>query len=218
VFSGDRRFEIVGVVADENVGSLDEVARPVMYSPFQGGTATNLVIRSQADVRRLPLAVRAAARALEPETVISNERSMDDLIAASPATFLRRYPLLIVGSFAGLALLLACVGIYGVISYSVTQRTREFGVRIALGAQRRDVLRLVLNQGLALTMSGLAVGLLGSLAVARVLKAYLFGVAPGDPLALSATAGLLGAVATLACLVPALRATRVDPCQALRHD
>ena len=218
VFSGDRQFEIVGVVADENVGSLDEVARPVMYSSFQGGDAMNLLVRGRDDVRHLIGAVRGAARELEPETVLSGIRSMDELIAGSPATFLRRYPLLIVGSFAGLALLLACVGIYGVVSYSVTQRTREFGVRIALGAQRGDVLRLVLNQGLALTAGGLAVGLLGSLLVARVLKAYLFGVAPGDPWALSATACLLASVATLACLVPALRATRVDPCQALRHD
>jgi putative ABC transport system permease protein len=217
-FSGERRFEIVGVAADENVGSLDEVARPVMYSPFGGGSAMFLVVRGRGDVRQLPAAVRREARALEPETVIFAVRTMDELIEASPATFLRRYPLLIVGSFAGLALLLACVGIYGVVSYSVTQRTREFGVRIALGAQRRDVLRLVLDQGLLLTAGGLAVGLLGSLAVARVLKAYLFGVAPGDPWALSATACLLAVVATLACLVPALRATRVDPCQALRHD
>jgi putative ABC transport system permease protein len=218
VYTGERQFEIVGVAADENVGSLDEAARPVIYSASQGGSAMNLVVRGKGDVRQLPAAVRREARALEPETVIYAVRTMDELIDASPATFLRRYPMLIVGSFAALALLLACVGIYGVVSYSVAQRTREFGVRIALGAQRRDVLRLVLNQGLALTAGGLAVGLVGSLAAARVLQAYLFGVAPGDPWALSATAGLLAAVATLACLVPAYRATRVDPCQALRHD
>jgi putative ABC transport system permease protein len=129
-----------------------------------------------------------------------------------------RFTMLLLGIFAGVALLLAAVGIYGLIAYSVTQRTQELGIRIALGAQRRDVLRLVLRHGTRLTLLGLALGIAAALGITRLLASLLFGISATDPLTFAGVAALLAFVALLACFIPARRATRVDPIVALRYE
>jgi putative ABC transport system permease protein len=141
---------------------------------------------------------------------------MDQLLADSLSR--SRFTMLLLGIFAVVALVLAAVGIYGLIAYSVTQRTQELGIRIALGAQRRDVLRLVLVQGTRLTLLGVAIGVLAALTLSRLLGALLFGVSATDPLTFAGVAGLLAVVALLACFIPARRATRVDPTVALRYE
>jgi putative ABC transport system permease protein len=141
---------------------------------------------------------------------------MDDLVDESVAP--RRFALALIGLFAGLALLVASIGIYGVISYSVTERTQEFGLRMALGAMRGDVLQMVLWRGLRMVAVGIAAGALGALAVTRVLSGYLFGVTGHDPATFAAVAGISIAVAVAACAIPALKATRVDPMVALRYE
>jgi putative ABC transport system permease protein len=129
-----------------------------------------------------------------------------------------KFDTMLLGLFAGLALLLTSVGLYGVIAYAVTQRTHELGIRMALGAQSRDVLRLVIKQGMGLALSGSAIGIAGAVALTRAMKSWLFGVGPTDPLTFAAVALLLVGVALLACYIPARRATKVDPLVALRHD
>jgi putative ABC transport system permease protein len=160
--------------------------------------------------------VRHEVTALDPNLPISNVRMMEEVIAQSLAT--RRFVLLLFGLFAGLALLVATIGIYGVLSASVSQRTRELGVRIALGATRSNVRRLIVGQGLKLVLSGLVIGLVSALALKRVIGKLLFGVSPTDPTTFLVIAFLMIAVALLACWIPARRATKVDPLSALRSE
>jgi putative ABC transport system permease protein len=161
-------------------------------------------------------AVRQAVWSVDKDQPVSNVRSMDQVFAAAIST--ERFQALMLGLFAALALVLACVGIYGVISYSVVQRTHEIGVRMALGAQSVDVLRLVIRQGMFLTFTGLAIGIVAGTFVTRVLTDMLFGVTPRDPLTFVGVPVLLLVVAFLACFIPARRATRIDPLVALRYD
>ena len=155
-------------------------------------------------------------RAVEPGDIVYGAQTMDDVIATSFAP--RRLSMILLTVFAGLALVLACVGIYGVIAYLVGQRTREIGVRIALGAQRADVMRLVLTEGVRMALVGAAVGTVAALALMRLMAAQLFGVSAHDPLTFAGVAVLLVLVATAACYIPALRATRVDPMAAMRYE
>jgi putative ABC transport system permease protein len=147
---------------------------------------------------------------------VTQVMTMDDLLSGSVSP--RRFSAVLIGIFAGLALLLAAVGIYGVMSYVVGQRTHEIGIRMALGAQRGDVRRLVVNRGVKLAATGVAIGLAGALALTRFLSSLLFGVKPADPFTFAGVALLLAGVAVLACYVPARRAMRVDPIVALRYE
>jgi predicted permease len=222
-WSADRPpFEIVGVVGDEKVTSLDARTTPVIYFSEQQSpdSATALVVRASngVDTDALSRSVRNEVRALDPEVPVFAVQTLEQLVAGSRATFMRRYPAYLTGVFACVALLLALVGIYGVISYTVTQRTHEIAVRVALGARTRDVLRLVVGHGLALALAGVCLGALGALALTRLISNLLFNVSAADPTVYGLVSALLLAVALLACLAPARRATKVDPMEALRYE
>ncbi len=211
---------IVGVVGDVKIGGLDDSIRPVLYYPFRQNAAlgTNLVVRSDTDPTMLAGSIREATRGLEPDVAIFNVNRMADLIGNSPAAFMRRFPALLIGIFAGVALLLASIGIYGVVSYSVSQQTHHIGVRMALGAQASDILRMVLKQGLTLALAGMAVGVVAAFGLMRLLRSLLFEVQTTDVTTFGVVVGVLFLVALLACYLPARRATKVDPLVALRYE
>ncbi|HEX6624897.1 MAG TPA: ABC transporter permease [Pyrinomonadaceae bacterium] len=213
-------IEIVGVVADEKVTALDAATTPVVYGPFQQDPDRTLsvVVRTSADPGGVFGAVRGEIRSLDPNLPVYDIRTMQQVIDRSPSIFLRRYPAFLISTFAAVALVLAVIGIYGVISYTVTQRTHEIGLRMALGAQSGDVLRMVLWQGLKLILLGLAAGLAAAFALTRLMSNLLFGVSATDPLTFTGISLLLTAVAALACYLPARRATKVDPMVALRYE
>jgi cell division protein FtsX len=209
---------VVGVVGEiQDFGPTGE-QRPEVYVPFAQVPSGLIcvVIRTAAEPASLAAAAQHAVWAVDKEQAMSFVMSMSVLAAESLA--LQRASMILVALFAGLALVLATVGIYGVISYSARQRTREIGIRMALGADSREVLRLVMNEGLALTTAGLVIGLTGAFAMTRFLSSLLYGVRPSDPVTFFAMSLILTAVALLACYVPALRAMRVDPMVALRHE
>jgi predicted permease len=213
-----RRVEVVGVVGDVRHRGLDARPRPELYVPFrqtQYGSLT-LVVRAAGDPLALAAAVKSQLYAIDPGQPVTALATMKDLLSDSVAG--PRFQVTLLGSFAAVALALACVGIYGVISELVAQRTREIGIRLALGGRGADVLGLLLRQGLRLTSLGIALGLAGAFAVTRLLGTLLFEVSPHDPVTYGAVSSLLFAAALLACGVPAWRATRVDPMRALRCD
>jgi putative ABC transport system permease protein len=211
---------VVGVVGDVRQTGLYE-QKLEFYVPYMQERRAfmaprDLVVRTKADPGVIAAAVRQAVWAVDKDQPVSNVRTMDQVFAAAISQ--ERFQALMLGLFAALALVLACVGLYGVISYSVVQRTHEIGVRMALGAQPVDVLRLVIRQGMSLTFAGLVVGIVAGTFVTRVLSDMLFGVTPRDPLTFAGVPVLLLVVAFLACYVPARRATRIDPLQALRYE
>jgi putative ABC transport system permease protein len=211
--------EIIGVVGDVKHDGLDAEAEAEYYMPYQQATLSfmTLVIRGTTDKpTALVAGARAAVAQLDKDLPITDIKPMNEWLAASVAP--RRFNMLLLGGFALLALCLATVGIYGVMAYSVAQRTHEIGIRLALGAQAADVLRLVIGQGMALALIGIIMGLLGAFALTRVLATLLFGVTATDPSVFAGVTLLLALVALVACLVPAHRATRVDPMIALRHE
>jgi putative ABC transport system permease protein len=211
---------IIGVISDVKIGGLDEALRPVLYYPFRRfpGTTTNLVIRTNSDPNALAGSIRNETRALEPDVAVFNVRAMEKVIGDSPAAFMRRFPAVLIGVFAAVALILASIGIYGVVSYSVSQQTHYIGVRMALGAQASDILRMVLKQGLSLAIVGIAVGVAAAFGLMRLLKSLLFEVQATDAPTFTFVAVVLFAVALLACYIPARRATKVDPLIALRYE
>jgi len=213
---GNQSFEIVGVVGDLRHRSLEVAPFPAMYFPTLAPSRTNLVIRTHGDPLSIVGAVRKEVQAIDPEQPIAAVKTMTDWVESSVAT--PRYRTTLLGLFAALAMVLAATGIYGVMSYSVAQRTHEIGVRMALGARRADVLKLVVRQGMLLTVVGVALGLLGAFALTRVMSTLLFGVTTKDPITFVVVALLLIAVAFIACFVPAQRATKVDPLTALRYE
>jgi ABC-type antimicrobial peptide transport system permease subunit len=173
-------------------------------------------LRSKGDVEHLGEAVRREVEKVDPNMPVHSISSMDQIIARSMAD--RRFALELLGVFAAVALLLAAIGIYGVMSYSFSQRTHEIGIRVALGAQRTNILVMAIGEGMQLVVIGLAIGLIGAGAMTRFVRAMLFDVSPFDPATFAVISATLAAVAFLACYVPARRATRVDPLVALREE
>jgi predicted permease len=211
---------VVGVVRHVHNQGLDASGRTQLYLaydqlPFRTG-AMSLVLRSGSDPRALGRSVEAVVRDLDRELPVASVRTMEEIVAASFAS--RRLAMMLLAVFAVVALALAVVGLGGVMSYSVTQRTHEIGIRLALGARPADVVRLVVAQGMAFVLAGVAVGLLLAFSLTHVASGLLFGVAPTDPPTYGATAALLVAVALVATLLPARRAARVDPMKALRYE
>ncbi len=211
--------EIVGVVAHIKEADLagEEVKGKYYFSLYQmPQRSATFLARTSADPARLTASIREAVRAVDPSQPVGQIRLLHDLVESSLAP--RRFVLTVLGVFAGMALLLAVIGLYGVISYAVTQRTQEMGVRMALGAQPAEILRMVLGQGMRLACAGAAIGLLVSMVSSRLLRNQLFRVSPFDPLTFVVMAGVLIAAAALASGIPARRATRVDPMVALRYE
>jgi putative ABC transport system permease protein len=213
-------LQVVGVAADENTDSLDRGIRPVVYFPaLQGGAGVvNIVVRAAGMPAALNREIRDEVRALDPEVAVYLMKTMEEVIADSPATVTRRYPAVLMSLFAVIALVMATVGTYGLVAYSVTQRTHEIGIRMALGAGSSDILRLVVGQGIALVMAGVVVGLAGAALLSRALTKLLFGVQPFDPAVFAAVSAILIAAAILASYIPARRAIRVPPVAALGSD
>jgi putative ABC transport system permease protein len=214
----ETAYEIIGVVGDVRQQSLDQPALPGLFlSTLQEPTTpVYLVARTFGDPRQLTRAIQAEIRSMNRAVPISEVRTMDAYVADSVAA--PRFQAILLGGFAALAVLLAAVGIFGVISYAVAQRTQEIGVRRALGANTVGVMRLVLAQGLGLAAVGVAIGIAGGLAISRVLRTMLFGIAPTDALTFTSVAAGLLAVAFLASYLPARRAARIDPMRALRYE
>jgi putative ABC transport system permease protein len=209
---------IVGVVGDVKYRGLDEEPQPTLYTPFAQTPFMWLyvMVRSPDNVESMVRALRTAVPSVHPSLTAGNIRPMAEVIAQSVAE--PRFNMIMVSAFAALALLLSSIGIYGVIAYSVAQRTHEIGVRMALGAARPDVLRLVLVEGVTTAIAGVALGVASALALGRVMASLLIEVTPRDPLTFGASAGLLLLVAILASYVPARRAARVEPVTALRAE
>ncbi|HZN01082.1 MAG TPA: ABC transporter permease [Pyrinomonadaceae bacterium] len=212
--------EIVGVVGDVKITGLDEAVKPVLYYSFRQSPSTfaNLVARTNSDPNALASSIRNEIRNLEPDAAILNMRTMEDMMSQTPASFMRRFPALLISIFAGVALLLASIGIYGVVSYSVSQQTHYIGVRMALGAKPSDILKMVLKQGLFLALLGLGIGVLAALGLMRLLQTMLFEVSTTDVGTFGIVTGALFVVVLLACFLPARRATKVDPLVALRYE
>ena len=211
--------EIVGIVGDVRHEGLDTESGSEYYVPYTQAPEAfmTLVVRSASDnPGSLAASLREAIKQTDKDQYVAAMQPMTKLVGASIAR--RRFNALLTGLFAVVALLLASIGIFGVLNYTVAQRTQEIGLRVALGAQTRDVLRLVLGQGARLILIGLALGLAASFALTRVLAGMLFGVTPTDPLTFVAVSFLLAGVALLACYIPARRATKVDPLVALRYE
>ena len=211
-------LEVIGVVGDVRESSLDTDAEIAMYLPYlQAPVPTmTLLVRTEADPLSYVGAVRAKVKEIDSAQAVSSFMTLDDFL--SNVMGRRRFDASLLSLFASLALILAAVGIYGLLSYSVSQRTRELGIRMAIGAPRGQLLRLVLGQGMVMVMVGLGLGLVAGALCSRLLGSFLFGVTGTDPVTLSASAALLVAVSLLACYLPARRATRVDPVVALRLE
>jgi putative ABC transport system permease protein len=219
VNTGPERYrEIVGIVGDVKQNGLTKETRPHVYEPF--AQAPNqfmtLVVRYTSDPASLVPAIRGKVLAIDSELPLQRVTGLDRVISNSIRQ--QRFTSLVLAVFAGVALLLATAGLYGVISYSVAQRTHELGIRVALGAQVKDVMQLVLRQGLTFVLVGEGIGIVGAFALTRLLGGLLFGVTPTDATTFIAVTAGLTMIALFACYVPARRATRVDPLVALRYE
>ena len=215
----DLSCEIVGIVGDVRFAGLDDTTpRAEMYTPYvqTPWPSLDIAVRTTGKPEAIAGAVRAAVQAVDPNLPIYDVHLMTERVADSLAR--QRLQAVLLGLFAAVALTLAALGIYSVLSYLVTQRTHEIGIRLAIGAQQRDVLGLVFREGFVLALVGLAIGLVGALALMRAMSSVLFGVSATDPVSYAVVAALLLVVAALASYVPARRATRVDPLVALKYE
>jgi putative ABC transport system permease protein len=215
-----RWMTIVGVVGDVKHFGLDLPEQPAFYSPYSQAAPWKrwmmVVARTQSDPAAMVNAVKDQIWRVDSQLPLTKIQTMDEVAAASFAA--RRFNMLLLAIFAGLALMLAAVGIYGVMSYAVTQRTQEIGIRMALGAQAGDVLKLIVTRGMILTLIGTVAGLAGAFALTRLMATMLFGVTPTDIGTFATVSLVLIVVAFLACYLPARRATKVDPLVALRYE
>jgi predicted permease len=220
-YSAENPFlQIVGVAAD--TASVDLATPPpaIIYAPNDQGPSTflNYMVRTAGQPVAFVGAARAALQEVDAQLPMIQPQSLEEVADQSPSVFLRRYPSYLIGCFATLASVLAIVGLYGLISHLVLQRTREIGIRVAMGAQREDILRLVLRQGIRASLAGVAIGIIAGLALTRLLSSLLYGVTPGDWLTFVSVSLLMLVVALAACVIPARRAMRVDPIVALRYE
>jgi predicted permease len=216
---GDQDYrQVVGIVADSKYNSLTEPRRPFMYIPLlqEYSPQVNLHVRTSGDSKELVAALRGEVQSIDPSLSVLNVETLTDRIQQSLGG--ERTQATLLGTGGVLALLLAAIGLYGVMSYSVAQRTREIGIRMALGAGRGNVMGLVLKQGVTLVSAGVVLGLGAAFAVTRLLASLLFGVSAADPITFVGTSAVLLFVALLASYVPARRATKVDPIIALRYE
>jgi len=216
---GKRIWRIVGVAADvKQFAGINAEVEPAVYLPHRqsSGNAMFLALRTSVDPLDLAAAVRQEVWAISHDLAISEIQTMEQIVSRSYQQ--PRFLFWLVGIFAVLALGLALVGIYSVMNYAVTERTREIGIRMTLGAQRSDVLRLIISQGLIMTLIGVGLGLLGASFLTSVMSGLLFGVSVTDPLTFGVVPLILTAIALLACYIPAQRAMKVDPIMALRYE
>ena len=217
-FTPNTWFEIVGVVGNESVTTLGDADPPAIYFPFTNNTGLSVIIRVAADPAGIAMAVRRIVAEMDSDIPVYGIRTLDEIIAATPGAFTRRYPALLIGLFAGLALLLSMVGVYGVASYIVSMQTREFGVRVALGARASEIISLVLWRDMRWALAGIGVGTVGALLCGRLVSTFLFHTSPLAPLPIAGAVALIGFTSVGAGLFPARRAGRIDPMVALRHD
>ena len=227
-FFGDEPWTIVGVAQNVKHRALDSGSQPaqsrilfdagifIPYAQAHYGSTVGFAMRSKVVPMALSSSVRAAVHEIDPQQAIAKLRPMEAIVGSSIAQ--PRFRTLLLGLFGALAVVLAVIGLYGVLAYTVTQRTHEIGIRMALGAQMRDVLNLVVLQGMTLALAGIAIGLLAGLALTGVLSSMLYEVKPTDPITFGSVGLLLTAAAFLACYFPARRAAKVDPMEALRYQ
>jgi putative ABC transport system permease protein len=226
-FGGDGEVwrEIVGVVRHVRHNDLDIEGFPQIYSPWLQinpkwladlTRVMDVIVKTSGAPMSLVASIKREVQEMDKDQPLGNVQTLEALVVQRIAP--RRFNLLLLGLFAFIALLLGAIGLYGVMSYAVTQRTRELGIRMTLGAQKNDVLRLVIKQGMILSLTGVAIGLAAALALTRLMKSLLYGVSPTDPLTFAGIALLLSLVALVACWIPASRAAKLDPLTALRHE
>ena len=214
-----RVLDVVGVVGRVKMEGLSQDSNRVQgYFPFNqlGNGGMTVIVKGQSDPNQLISSLRQQVKAVDPDQPIYNIRTMDEIRSESVAS--ERLNLTLLSIFAGIALILAIVGIYGVMSYTVTQRTHEIGIRMAIGAQPKDVFKMVIGQGMLLALIGVGIGLIGAFGLTRLMATMLFDVAPTDPATFAVIAVLLTSVALVACFIPGRRATKVDPVISLRYE